>query len=229
MVAPERLAEAENATKLEKEYPFADRKNGEAWQAEMNALTQGLRASSDNEAKQAAQQFLTERDARRKALGLSPALAEYEQQREWLEGLAKYTEVQVGRLAAETGTYQPVPALASDADFKNYRGAQEYWTREVNQITLTLGSDEVRFYYSGMAQAMLLDRLAPDWRARVLSEDVTLEDLLRQATKRMTVAESLKLCSRVAPLTPLRSAEPTLCPRAPASRHFVPRSHRERG
>ena len=50
-------------------------------------------------------------------------------------------------------------------------------------ITLRMqaGAGEVRFYYSGMAQAFLLDRLAPGWRAGVLRGDVFLEHLLDQA------------------------------------------------
>jgi hypothetical protein len=38
-----------------------------------------------------------------------------------------------------------------------------------------------RFYYSGMAQAMLLDHLMPDWKNQVLNEGVFLEDLLETA------------------------------------------------
>ncbi|MFO7624532.1 MAG: hypothetical protein R6V73_09280 [Anaerolineales bacterium] len=36
-----------------------------------------------------------------------------------------------------------------------------------------------RFYYSGMAQAMLLDELLPGWKEQALREGVFLEDLLR--------------------------------------------------
>jgi len=42
-------------------------------------------------------------------------------------------------------------------------------------------SDEKRFYYSGMAQAFLLDRLSPGWKQQILSPGVFQEDLLRRA------------------------------------------------
>jgi hypothetical protein len=42
---------------------------------------------------------------------------------------------------------------------------------------------DVRFYYTGMAQAVLLDRLMPDWKAHILTETVALEDLLREAVQ----------------------------------------------
>ena len=42
-------------------------------------------------------------------------------------------------------------------------------------------ANDTRFYYTGMAQAFLLDRLMPDWKSSIFSEGVWLEDLLRQA------------------------------------------------
>ena len=42
---------------------------------------------------------------------------------------------------------------------------------------------DTRFYYSGLAQAAILDRLAPGWRTRILTEDVWLEDLLKEAVQ----------------------------------------------
>lgn len=188
MVAPARLAAAEKANKHAQEYPFDNPQLREAWQVEMNWLTQAVRASSDGEAKEFARQFLKQRDARRSTAGLNPALVDYERQREWLEGLAKYTEIEMWRMAAETPNYQPVAALKSDPDFHNYRTFQEHRTQEVSQINLTLGSEEVRFYYAGMAQGFLLDRLMPDWKRTVLSGDVTTEDLLRQATENESVS-----------------------------------------
>lgn len=106
---------------------------------------------------------------------------DYEQQREWLEGLAKYVELGIWRQAAATPGYVPAPALADDSDFGNYRGFDQAWSQEVMQITLAAQSQDTLFYYSGMAQAVLLDRLAPDRKGRILSEGMTLEDLLREA------------------------------------------------
>jgi hypothetical protein len=43
-----------------------------------------------------------------------------------------------------------------------------------------------RFYYSGMAQAMLLDQLLPNWKEQALDEAVFLEDLLETAVTSTT-------------------------------------------
>ena len=40
---------------------------------------------------------------------------------------------------------------------------------------------ETRFYYSGMAQAILLDRFAPDWKTNFWEENVWLDELLTKA------------------------------------------------
>jgi hypothetical protein len=40
---------------------------------------------------------------------------------------------------------------------------------------------DARFYNSGMAQAILLDRLPPGWKSQVIESGVWLEDLLAQA------------------------------------------------
>jgi len=42
-------------------------------------------------------------------------------------------------------------------------------------------SGESRFYYGGMLQAMLLDRMAPGWKNEIFDEDKFLEDLLRKS------------------------------------------------
>lgn len=180
MIAPTSLIKAEKAVGQEKNYPYDDPVSREAWQVELNLLAQAVRTESDTEMRKLAQQFLGRRTARRETLRLDAALVDYERQREWLEGLAKYVELGIWRAAATPG-YEPSPAVDIDPDFKSYRTFEQNRTQEVNQITLALGSEETLFYYSGMAQAMLLDRLMPDWEGRILRDDVMLEDLLRHA------------------------------------------------
>ncbi len=183
MIAPGRLAAAEDATKLENSYPWEEDKVRAAWQAELGLLTQAVQAKTEAETLNLTQQFLATREQRRMAAGLSAAFVEYERQREWLEGLAKYAELGIWREAATTPGYKPLPELGQDADFKNYADFDPQWSREVGQIAWSINSQETRFYYSGWAQATLLDRLTPGWKARILAENVMLEDLLREAAQ----------------------------------------------
>ena len=69
--------------------------------------------------------------------------------------------------------------MLDDPDFSGYATFDRRWSQEVGQIG-RMADDEGdgRFYYSGMAQAVLLDQLMPDWMIQALNEDVFLEDLL---------------------------------------------------
>ena len=95
--------------------------------------------------------------------------------------LARYAELEIWRQAAETD-YQSHPALADDGDFDGYSGWQTRWSQEVDQIGRM--ADDVgdgRFYYTGMAQAVLLDRLLPGWKEMIFENGMFLEDLLATA------------------------------------------------
>ena len=73
-------------------------------------------------------------------------------------------------------------AMADDPDFKGYATFERRWSQEIGQMARQATREgEPRFYYTGMAQAMLLDRLLPGWKDRILSEDVWLETLLAEA------------------------------------------------
>lgn len=183
MMAPERLVDAEMAVKRnEARYPWDDPALREAWQVELDLLAQALQAASDEEAAELTRQFLAQREQRREGNNLDAASMDYERQREWAEGLAKYVELAMWREAATGSDYEPSPALADDPDFREYTTFERRWSQEVSQMR-RMADDEGdgRFYYSGMAQAILLDRLMPGWKERILTEDVWLEDLLGEA------------------------------------------------
>lgn len=179
-LAPGRLADAERAARLEMSYPWEDPAMAEAWQEEPDIISSAAKAGSNEEAVELVRRFLDLRTQRRLSSGLEPALVDYERQREWLEGLAKYAELAILREAALSPGYRPV--LAGDPAFESYSGSLRYWAQQLDEVGRTGGRDgEVRFYYAGLAQAALLDRLLPGWKTRALDENVALEDLLAEA------------------------------------------------
>lgn len=187
-VAPERLIAGERVQRAQEGcYPWEDQAFEAAWQVELDLLVQGLRAESDDEARERARTFLAQREARRQDAQLDPALIDYERQREWVEGLAKYSELRMWEEAyegvrADPPSYVPVGAMDADADFRSYNGYPNRYRSEVAQVKRTAGRHgDGRFYYSGMAQAYLLDRLAPGWKAAIFEEGVFLEALLSEA------------------------------------------------
>jgi hypothetical protein len=181
-VAPAHQQVANSVSKDGARYDQVDATMHAEWQAEIALLTQAVRAPTPAQAADLARQFLVRRDARRAAHALDRALIDYERGYEWLEGTAKYVELVSWQQAHATTGYTPVPELAADPDFKQYRGFDNRWSQELDQMgrQATDGA-EVRLYYTGMAQAVVLDRLGVDWKQRALVDGVYIEDLLRAA------------------------------------------------
>ncbi|MBW6474439.1 MAG: hypothetical protein K0B14_15035 [Anaerolineaceae bacterium] len=169
--------------RLSDQYPWENQAGIDAWQQELDVLKAALKSQDKEEIRQLAQQFLDHRDARRKSMQLSADLIRYENQREWVEGMARYAELETWRLAASDEQYQPLADMHSDRKFKEYQTFDNRWSRELDQMT-RMAEDEGdgRFYYSGMAQAYLLDQLHPSWKLTLAADPMlNLEDLLRQA------------------------------------------------
>jgi hypothetical protein len=183
--APGRIAAAENLfNQNQNRYPWENKVSAGDWQVELNLLADAVQAKSDEDATELARQFLVQRQKRRADAGLDADLINLERQKEWEEGLAKYTELSIWRLAATTASYHPLPAMVDDPGFKNYANFSPRWSQEIEQIRrMANDQGDTRFYYSGLAQAALLDRLAPDWKTKIMTDDVFLEDLLKDAVK----------------------------------------------
>ncbi len=166
----------------EAQYPYESPSFRDAWQVELDLLNQAMRSTDPEETRRLARAFLDQRAKRRKAANLSADLIHMERLKEWEEGMAKYGERSIYLLAANQETYRPIALMMEDPEFNDYRGARQKWDQEVDQMRREAGVDaDGRFYYSGFAQAVLLDRFFPGWKERLFSEGVWLEDLLAQA------------------------------------------------
>lgn len=182
--AQPRFVQAEwDGIHLSDPYPWDNQAGIDAWQQELDLLQAALK-SEDKDIRQLAQQFLDHRDVRRRTMKLSADLIRYENQREWVEGMARYAELETWRLAAtDEQYYQPVEDMHNDRKFKEYQTFNNRWSRELDQISrMAENEGDGRFYYSGMAQAYLLDQLHPSWKLTLAADPtLNLEDLLRQA------------------------------------------------
>jgi len=175
-LGPQRFAKALSVYKSEGRYPYQDPPFSAAWNSEGEALADGLKATEEAAISGLAQKFLDIRSIRRKQINLDPELISYECELEWLEGLAKYAEVRFYELAA---------SLTSEAAYVNYRSGHPFWPADLARLRKNLGLQEgdLRFYLSGIAQARLLDRLGPGWKARAFENGVNLDDSLRAAIR----------------------------------------------
>jgi hypothetical protein len=180
--SPDQFTRADNAHQGNDRYWEIDLDMGTAWEEEMNLLIDAATSQDDQEVRVAAIQYLAVRDARRDTHGLTEKLVDYEIQTEWLEGLAKYVELSIWEAAFNSPHYRPLLGTDEDPDFKDYQTFKRRWNQEISQARrqATIEGD-VRFYYSGMLQARILDKLMPDWKSKVMEGDAYLEDLIRQA------------------------------------------------
>lgn len=180
--APDKLAAAEAINARESDYWRADAATPDAWKQEVALLDKALKAATVEETRSLARQFIDQRQARRADQNLPDDLVRFERLIEWEEGLAKYVELASWRLAGETPGYAPLAELSADPDFKGYDTFDQRWSQEMSTMKRQATREGVtRFYYTGAAQAFLLDRLAPGWQAQAMQPDVFLEDLLASA------------------------------------------------
>ena len=183
MLAPDKFADAELINQYADQYPWDDQSLQADWKTELDFLADALRSNDLNRTFELVRQFLALRVARRESANLSPEMITYEQHREWLEGLARYAELEIWRQAF-ISNYVPISEVNALDDFKSYAGFESRWSRELDQIP-RMANDvgDGRFYYSGMAQAYLLDQLMPDWKTHAMDDGVWLDDLLNTATR----------------------------------------------
>jgi hypothetical protein len=183
-VASERLEEAEAVHRRGEQYWQADVAMQKEWRKEIALLSRALGAESDEEAAALTREFLEQRAHRRTKGGLSAALIDFGRQLEWGEGLAKYVELAIWRDAYTVEEYRPLPDMTGDPDFEAFSSFRQRWSQEIGQMKRQATREgETRFYYTGMAQAMLLDRLLSGWKGRALSRDIWLERLLAEAVE----------------------------------------------
>jgi hypothetical protein len=154
-------------------------------EAEIAALTAALNSTdlSSELAAQHASAFLDARARRRQLPELDEWSTGIERDSEWLKGLAKYSEMETLRRAYESESFASEPDMARDEAFEEYENYEELWASVLSSMELSLDQGRImRFHYTGMAQAVLLDALGVEWKAAVLEPGVFVEDLLRDAT-----------------------------------------------
>ena len=178
-VEPARFRRAMALYALEKSYPAKDPAFAKAWADEGALLAAALKAKDGEDVLDGVRAFLRQRESRRRLIPGGVDFAEYERGMEWLEGLAKYTEMRFYELAA---------ARAAEPAFAAYKPGLPYWTWDFVRLAKQLGTQEgdLRFYLSGMAQARILDRLSPGWKSGFFKDGRSMEERLISVTISVT-------------------------------------------
>jgi hypothetical protein len=101
----------------------------------------------------------------------------------WQEGIARYTEYRMARLAA--AEYKPSQRFLALKDYQPFARVAEQLKRGVlNELTTgKLADDErVMFYAIGAGEGLLLDRANPRWRQRYFQEKFYLNHYFERPT-----------------------------------------------
>ncbi len=185
-----RVAPAKGANEmLLTRYPVLSVENNVGFAQEGAALAAALRADSGPAFSAAVLQWFALRQQRRSRL---PAAAvEYEDGVEFNEGLAKYAEY--GLLEALPGR-RPSPEMWWIEGFHGYGDLAPLRAALVDQMLRHMRGDvavnndpygtaplRLRLYFSGMAVAVVLDRLSPTWKTRVIEPRTSLTSLVAEA------------------------------------------------
>jgi hypothetical protein len=171
-------------------YPTLSVDNNVGFAMEGESLVRALQAVSAADVREAALDWLAIRRHRRSLL--SPEAIAYEDGNEFAEGLAKYIE---WRLLNVLQGRSPDSRLYFAQGFRGYDDLQPQREALLKQVGMNLrgevnvnndpyGAAPLRFrlYFSGMAVAALLDRIAAademhDWKRRIFDPDTTLTSL----------------------------------------------------
>jgi hypothetical protein len=98
----------------------------------------------------------------------------------WQEGIARYTELQVARVAA--AGYTPTHAFRALPDFREFGAMADSLERELQAELRGVELARMRrvaFYPAGAATALLLDAAVPAWRSRYFAHPFSLDAHLR--------------------------------------------------
>ena len=154
-------------------YPIFDVENEAAFALEGALLARALRARSLGDARRLARELLAVRE--RRQARLDTAFAAFEAAAELHEGLAQYAQLRGLRELAGADPRRFASAAAAEARLEV----------ALLDSLLAIGPRSVRrrFYATGSAIALLLDRLADStWKERLVRDDATLQRALAGAS-----------------------------------------------
>ena len=172
-------------------YPTVAAFNTIGFAQEGALLAEAMRASDPIKMREAALGWLAVRLERRKQL--APEAADYEDRMEYLEGLAKYVEYRLLELLEGRTPGEPMNWLQGFQGYADLKPQREKLIRQmegmmsgkndVNNDLYGASPLRMRLYFSGMGIAVLLDRLAPGWKAHIFKPKTSLTGLALQALK----------------------------------------------
>ena len=172
-LSPDRFERIQSLYVHEENYPYLNVEFVQDWNREGTLLLSALKEQDQEKLRNIVVEFLDLRDYRRQKVHLGPELLDFERELEWLEGLGKYAEIRFAELLSRS----------DDPEHKAYVIAYNRLRYDFNFRLQNAGGQkgDLRFYLTGSAMALLLDRLLPEWKDGFLTSGKSLEEQLRLA------------------------------------------------
>jgi hypothetical protein len=162
-----RFGRGENSA-LVSRYPVFDARDEAAFALEARLLSEALRATRRTDRVRLAQEFVAAREARHRRL--PEEIAQFDRMAELNEGLAEYALLRTSELLARRDGGRVSRRTLTLAD------SLRTITGDVSR------SVRLRFYSTGPAMAVLLDRMVgPSWKRRLVEDDLTLQEAVAEA------------------------------------------------
>jgi hypothetical protein len=158
------------------DYAGLPARNNARFAIEGQLLYAALQASKEEDARKKVRQFLAVRGLRQAELD-APLVA-FEKGAESNEGMAEYAGVKAVLAGMEAVKEKRASAVFSYIDGPRY--LREKYKR-LTSITRIGNNDRLKFYYTGSAQGLLLDRLSPGWKEKLQAKAAAVQDLLASA------------------------------------------------
>lgn len=158
------------------EYQETSARNNALFTIESRLLYSALKSKNRSELKKKVRQFLAIRRLRQSEL--EARFAGFEKGAELNEGLAEYAGTKAVALGIEAAGRKQISMAFATLDSRAYL-LKKY---EMLDAISNVGRNVRRkFYYTGSAQAFLLDRLLTDWKTKVQMEGLSLQELLEKS------------------------------------------------
>jgi len=151
---------------------------------QINALSRMLADAVETKGKHEFSAKVVEYLAARQVLKklLSPDDYNYFSFQLWKEGIARFTEYRIARLAAEK--QKPSKAFQDLKDFTSFKSVADAIQNTILRELTTLELDQykrVAFYPIGAGEGLLLDRINPHWQRQYFAEKFYLERYFKKS------------------------------------------------
>ena len=168
---------AENAM-LVFEYQESSARNNALFSIESRILRLARQTRNKKDLAERVRQFLVVRRLRQSEI--EPRFIEFEKRAELNEGLAEYAGTKAVALGMEAARQKLISVPFTETDVETYLSKK---FQPLDAITKVGQNIRRKFYYTGSAQAFLLDHLMPDWKVKVQMEGKSLQELLESVGK----------------------------------------------